>query len=530
MDAWKKVGMAKRGIMLFIALALVFVAGCQAMGNVDFNKMLKNSLKVTSLEGKQSLELKLLLNEDAYEGVPEEELALIQLISNVKVQLDDIKVQDQEHASYKGKLIFGESTSIGFSLKQSAKAAIIEIEGANAPIVLDLTEEGLTSLLGVAPDEETAAALDEESLAAMGQQIIDGVGSYMIDNLPNPDKLSVTTVSEPINGVSTSLVHIQAELDGPQIWAWVKKYLDALVADRAGLDTMIANVLTILSQNPAVWEALGTVNPLEQTQLDGPTNDELIKEAADELSELLLSLQDQIKQMEETDQETLDQLFNTETKIKADVYVDSKLDIRKQVVEATIKPGELLFPLDGIVIRSESEQWNVNGTVKADEVVVPEQAVSVDDLLYAESYELLKLFNKESVAYDILKNKLHVGLQTVALYPDYDYNPPIVTPAYITIIPLRDVAEQLGAEVDYDKKTKSISVYDSATNTTVVLKENSDTIVVNGKTVKWAFPAKTIDGVLYVPARDFANLLGATVQWSTFYGDEKVFIIQREVG
>lgn len=521
----------KRGLILILALALVVVAGCQAVGGVDFNTALKQSLKVTSMEGKQSLELKLLVNEQAYKDMPEEDLALIQLISNLKLQIEDIKVQDATHASYKGKLALGEALSIGFSLKMSDTTAVVELEGAKAPFVIDLSEAGLSAMMGMPVSTTgTVTAEDQQSMTALGHQLIDSAGTFFINNLPNPENLSVKAVSEPINGVSTSLMHINAELDGPAIWAWVKKYVDALAADTKGLETLITSVITIMSDHPELWEAAGTVNPFEQPELDGPTKEETIKQTVKELSQMLIQLQAQIKVLETEQKESIDSFLNKDTKIKTDIYVDSKLDIRKQIIEATIKPAEqLMFPIDGIVIRSENEQWNVNGTVKADAPVVPEVAFKLEQLMSMKGYQALRMFDDKSAVYGLLKNQFKLGHQIVALYPDYDDFPPIVTPSYATIVPLRVIAEELGATVGYDKKTKAITVFDEATNTTIVLKEGSDMVTVNGKTVKWAFPATTpLKGTLYVSARGLADAFGAKIYWES-YDDEQVFYVEREV-
>ncbi|MFF2091818.1 copper amine oxidase N-terminal domain-containing protein [Paenibacillus sp. NPDC058174] len=521
----------RTGLALMLALVLVVAAGCQAVNGLNLNTVLKNTLKVTSMEGKQTLELNLLVNEEAYEGLPEEELALIQLFSKLKVQLDDIKLQDASNASYKGKLILGEKASIAFSAKISPKAMLLEIEGAKAPIAIDLTEAGLAELTGLPVDAAGAPSAEAQaSLAELGHKVIDSAGDFLINNLPNPQKLSVETVNEPINGVSTSLVHVKAELDGQAIWAWIKSYVDALAADKKGLETFVTTIVTIMSENQDIWTALGEVNPFEDVNLDAATKEETIKEAVKEITDLLLSLQEELKAFEKEDKETLDTIFNKDSSVKAELFVDSKLDIRKQIVEATFKPSDdVLFPIQAIVLRTVSEQWNVNGTVKSDEVVIPAGAITSEQLFNMQAYETLQLFDNKSVVYDLLKNKLQLGHQSVQIYSDYDYRPAIVTPQYVTIIPLRDVAEQLGGVVSYDSKTKQVKVVDKATNTTLAFKEGSDIVNVNGKTVKMPFPATVVNGTLYVPARSFATAVKAKIHWES-YGDGQVFVLEREVG
>lgn len=528
-------------IVLLLAFTLVFVAGCQAVSNLDFNTVLKNSLKVTSSESKQSVELKLLLDEAAYEGAPEEEIALMKLISNLKLQLDNIKAEDSSHVSFDGSLILGDAASIKFSLKMSDKLAVMELEGAKQPFVLDLTSEGLLGLTGMSDltglSEEVVATdapkLDEAALTELGHQMIDTIGTYVIHNLPNPERIEVKPVTESIYGTPTSLMHVHIDLDGPEIWAWVKKYVDALVTDRAGLDKMIAGVFEILEKNPDIWAAAGTINPLAGSGLDAPDSAEALKEASDGIALLLTELQGELNQLAEEDQEMIDEILSKELTIKADVYVDSKLDIRKQAYELSYVPSVDLeygvLPVKGLTIKVESESWNVNGTVKAEAPVASETAVPVGKLFDMQGYQVLKQFNENSIMYDLLKNKFHINKQSITWNSYQYYNPVIVTASHVTIIPLRDTVEQLGGNLTYDKKTKSLKVFDEATNTTILLKNGSDAAVVNGKNVTWSFPVTVIDGVTYVPARNLANALKAKIGWTDISDEMRIFALDREV-
>lgn len=525
-------------IALILAFTLVFVAGCEAISNLDFNTVLKNSLKVTSSEGKQSVELKLELDDTAYEGATEEDLAIMKLVSNVKLQFDNVKMQDSSNASFNGSLIFGDTASVKFSLKMSDTLAIMEIEGAKQPFAIDLTSEGLLGLTGMSGlpvdvASEAAPGLDEATATALGHEILDTVGSYVIHNLPNPERIDVKPVFENINGVSTSLMKVHVDFDGTEIWPWVKKYVDALIADRAGLDKMVAGVFEVLSSNPQIWGAAEEVIPFDQGGLGSEDPAVLIAEASDGIVELLTELQGELKLLEEEDQETLDEIFNKDLSIKADMYVDNKLDIRKQAYELSYAPSldpEFgVLPIKGITLKFESESWNVNGVVKADVPVASKSDLPIEQLVDMQGYQALKKFDDKSVVYDLLKNKLHVNKQNLTWYSYEYYNPVIITASHITIIPLRSTVEQLGGVLTADKKTKSLKVFDEATNTTIVLKNGSDSAVVNGKTVKWAFPVTVIDGVTYVPARNLAHALKAKIGWTDLGDDMKVFSLDREV-
>lgn len=526
-------------IALILVLTLVFVAGCEAISNLDFNTVLKNSLKVTSSESKQSVELKLELDDTAYEGATEDDIAIMKLVSNIKLQFENVKMQDSSNASFNGSLIFGDTASVKFSLKMSDKLAIMEIEGAKQPFAIDLTSDGLlglTGLSGLPEDAATEAAapeLDEATATALGHEILDTVGSYVIHNLPNPERIDVKPVFENINGVSTSLMKVHVDFDGTEILPWVKKYVDALIADRAGLDKMVAGVFEVLNSNPQILGAAEEVIPFDQGGLDSEDPAELIAEATEGIAELLTELQGELKLLEEEEQEAFDEVFNKNLSIKADMYVDNKLDIRKQAYELSYAPSldpEFgVLPIKGITLKFESESWNVNGVVKADAPVASKSDFPIEKLVDMQGYQALKMFDDKSVVYDLLKNKLHVNKQNITWYSDEYYNPVIITASHVTIIPLRSTVEQLGGVLTSDKKTKSLKVFDEATNTTIVLKNGSDSAVVNGKTVKWAFPVTVIDGVTYVPARNLAHALKAKIGWTDLGDDMKVFSLDREV-
>lgn len=530
----KKLKHPSRLMIVLLALTLVFVAGCQAIGGVDLNAVLKNTLKVTSSESKQTVELALQLDEELIAELPEEETALFKLISNVKLQLDNVKVENNTNASFDGTLTLGGIAPIGFSLQMNEKSAVLEIEGAKQPFALDMTGATIAEMAGVLP-EDIASAANDESMSELGHSLIDIIGDYAIDNLPNPDKIEVKPVTETINGESVALMQVHTELDGKAIWAWVKKYVDTLVADREGLDLMVKGLMEALSNHPDIWETLETVNPFEESgELDAPTTDELIEQAADELAAMLEQLQADLKEMESDDPESIEMLLGDNLQVKADMYVDSKLDIRKQAFELsyTIPQDEeeelVLFPFKGITVKFSSEHWNVNGEVAAKEPVVTDSALSLEEMWDISDYELMKLFKEDSAIYDIMKNKLHLNRQTVTFFADSYYNPPIVVKGSLTLVPLRDTAEELGAFISYDPKTKSIELFDEATNTTIELKVGSDNVVINGQSVKWPFPVTNVDGVTYVPARSLSSALKAKIGWEELYG-VNALTIEREV-
>ncbi|MFF2885313.1 copper amine oxidase N-terminal domain-containing protein [Paenibacillus sp. NPDC057967] len=531
---------ARRLSMLLLAMTILIAAGCQSVGGLDLNQTLKNSLKTTSSESKSTLEFKLNLDEKAIkdaienEEATDEDVALIRLFSNVKLELHQLQAS-HTRLSVEGKLTLGEQpVSVGFSAKADEKTLVVELEGAKQPFTFDLTGETYLELNGIDAEEAALPEGAEESLTKLGFDMMDIVSHYGITNLPNPKDLKVTPVSEPINGVETGLMHVQFSLDSKGLWDWAGSYLDALIADREGLQAMVKGILELFESNKALLESLGETDLLGTGTLDAPTLEEQAEEAAGMLTEELVYLRDEMKSLEKEDKESLDAFFNEALKLNVDVYVDSSLHIRKTQYDLSYTSAdtvqEMGLPFTGLSLKLNTEQWDVNGDVKPAAPVVTEDAITLEEAEYMQGYDVVKLFEEDSFIYDLLKNKMHITYQAYYGFPESFYNPPIVMPGYITMVAVRDVAEDFGAEVTYDPKTRTITVADRGTDTKIQFQSGSDKVIVNGVKEVWPLPATVIEGTTYVPARKLAEALGATIEWKTFYEDgDKVLVIEREL-
>lgn len=79
------------------------------------------------------------------------------------------------------------------------------------------------------------------------------------------------------------------------------------------------------------------------------------------------------------------------------------------------------------------------------------------------------------------------------------------------MVPLRAIFESLGAEVDWDANTRTITGTKGDTIVTLVV--NSPTATVNGKEIVLDVPPVIIDGRTLVPVRFVSESLGAEVEW-----------------
>lgn len=80
-----------------------------------------------------------------------------------------------------------------------------------------------------------------------------------------------------------------------------------------------------------------------------------------------------------------------------------------------------------------------------------------------------------------------------------------------TLVPVRAIFENLGATVEWNSVTKTVT--GRTEDKIVILVIDEKTATVNGSSVELAVPAKIINGSTYVPVRFVAESLGAEVNW-----------------
>lgn len=91
------------------------------------------------------------------------------------------------------------------------------------------------------------------------------------------------------------------------------------------------------------------------------------------------------------------------------------------------------------------------------------------------------------------------------------YNPAPVIQKGTTIVPMRAIFEQLGANIDWNGQTRTVT----ATKDDIIISLTiGETVAyVNGRQVALAIPSQTINGRTMVPLRFVSEALGATVKW-----------------
>lgn len=80
-----------------------------------------------------------------------------------------------------------------------------------------------------------------------------------------------------------------------------------------------------------------------------------------------------------------------------------------------------------------------------------------------------------------------------------------------TMLPTRFVAENLGATVEWDEATSKVTI--TKGDVVIELVIGAETATVNGETVTLDSPAFLENGRTYTPIRFVSEALGATVEW-----------------
>lgn len=471
------------------------------MGGVDVGKAMANGASIKSGESRQSMNINI---EPAKEFATEKDLEMIELINSISLDIDQAKMKDAKTASIKGTLSM-EGTKLPFHLSMNESQLVIDLDGAQKPLYMSLD---------TFQDAQALPMVDTKALEKQLEELSPKLFSFVLKHLSNPKNISVTPVQESVNGEALSLSKLHLEVSGEEMLAMVKPFLTSISKDEQGLKDLIGNLYDVF------YPVLEAVNEVEGGGDD--TLNSIVPESKDEavaslyaiikvgLDSMLVNYDQELNNLLNETPE-FKTVFGTDTKLKLDFYLDSKLDIRKQNFELKVAlPASEDLPVNSVTVSGDSEQWNIGGTVAVDEVDVSGGVMDLmkDDITPG---QMLRNFDSNSLAYQLLKDEAGITSKSVVLFPDDEYAGAI-TVKNTTFVPLRYVSEELDAEVKWTKGSKQIVVIDDITGDEIVLTVGSKKATVAGKEVTMvesAYVGK--DGKTYVPLRFMAESLGATV-------------------
>ncbi|UOF90259.1 SH3 domain-containing protein [Fodinisporobacter ferrooxydans] len=117
-------------------------------------------------------------------------------------------------------------------------------------------------------------------------------------------------------------------------------------------------------------------------------------------------------------------------------------------------------------------------------------------------------------------NRTHQGLTVFVNGTEQSYNPSPIIENDRTLVPLRAVFETLGAKINWNQATQTVTAFKGQTN--IVLKIGSSTAYVNGKPIQLDVQAHTLQNRTMVPLRFVSDALGANISWDG--STESIFI------
>lgn len=495
-----------RRLALFLLIMLVALTGCQAIGGFDINKALMNNLKPISSESKEKLTIEIVPSAG---NLSEEDKAAIELINSLSLTLDSVKMQDQKTASVKGSLAI-KDVKLPFLLSIDKDGIAVKIEGAKQPIYISLDSYYSEAYYGM---------LDMSLFESEAQDFSYKALELLLKHAPNPANISVKQVEELVNGEKLNLTQLHLELNGEDLLSLAKPFLSSLVKDEQGIKELIGAYYDMFYP---MMEAM-----YESYDLEGSDDYDFPQESREEIiSEFYKSIQEELTELVNNYDTTVSRLmvdspeFKTalgkNTVLKLDLFFDSKLNIRKQLLDLkiAIDPSEDM-PIQAIKAKYDREVWNVGGSVKADKV---DTSAGVLDVIEDQVTpgKLLRNFEAVPSLHKLLKDDLKITEKTVYLDPQNDYYG-IITKQNTSFAPLRYIAEELDAEVKWVKGSKQITIIDDITGEKIVLTVGSNKASVNGKAVNLTqAPFVYKDGTTYVPLRFIAESLGADVDFDDY--------------
>ena len=478
-----------------LALLLV-LAGCDAVGGADLNKALTADLNARSSESNLTFSLEAL----PAAGATEEDLAIIEGLNSFALTIDSAKLQQDGTASASGVISYNDY-EVPMSMYMDATELVFTAEGAARPFVLPLWEYGdVTALVG-AFDPQKA-----EELSAL-------IGQFVVGHLPNPAVIQASSVTESVYGESLSLTKVHAEIKGDELAGLAKQFLKSVSEDTEGFKELLGAFYDYMLP---VLEAEGIAEALESgTGMKFPLEDKegivtVLHDASKLLIDTLLLMYDSAVDSLMNETPEMKTVLGPDTKLSVDLFLDSQSNIRKQQMLFDIAlPGTPDFPLSGLKISAESEVWNIGGAVTAD-VLSSANAIDLNDYELTDG-DILNNFDPASDAYRFLKEESGLGSIYIGLWPDDDYYYPVVVEG-TTMVPIRYLAYDFDAELEWKSETGEIVITDSVYGTTLTFKVGSDIMLLDGQSVQMP-QAVFIDeyGDGYVSLRAFAEGLGATV-------------------
>ncbi|MBP1992028.1 copper amine oxidase N-terminal domain-containing protein [Paenibacillus eucommiae] len=495
-----------------LAASLVVVAGCNSIGGVDVNKALTNTVKVKSSESSTNIAIQLIPSASATDA-QKAALELVGNMSiQLSGKKEDEKNASYagELKTHRGAVPFqvyidGEKTAIEvdgakkpitFNLGQILLKSLIKESGENPSIVQTL----LPTISGPIMEKSS------ELLPLLVDYI---VGNAKV----NPKTLTVTAVTEKVQEESLSLNKLHTEVSGTEAAELIQKLVVSIAADEAGLQKFLGGVYDVVAPellkdkklNPLIKTVLE--NKETAVKFLSGTVKGLINGAVVQLNNSLKESKMFTDQMYIKADMYLDSdLLTRKTAIEAMIPIAKGADkgLSAIKVTATSESWNLNKPVKADKLKGSGPTLEIGGNgwgklLNASKIISNFDKKSI-------AYKLLR----EDL--QLTKKRIQMIMDKLAGKDPGKSGKPYIKDG-ITLVPVRFISENLDAEVEWDGKLKQVTIIDDLSEAKIVLTIGSKTALVNGKSEQLEVAAIITGESTYVPVRFIAEKLGAKVGW-----------------
>ncbi|MEW9701052.1 copper amine oxidase N-terminal domain-containing protein [Paenibacillus sp. SI8] len=488
-------------------VALLFaLTGCQAVQGLDIAQAIQNSASMTSAASKGSLQLELVTNPK--NTLSAEEKVLFNALKDVKVAINNAAMQDAQHLSADGALTYSKG-SIPFKLNMDGTKLILKVEGAPKPIVFDPFTNSTQKAAGILPKEI------QSQLGTKVAEIQPALTKFLLANAANPKNMTVTSVTEPVNNESLSLQKAHVELSGSDLADLLKGLLKNILADEAGLKDLISQLYDVLQPLINEQEGTGVASLIKNKSLAVGFVYSAIHQYLEDAAASLDQMAQSTSPLSIAGIQTKSLLYS-QSALKVDLFIDADKQIRKEQYELSLPVTDAKSGIAAFKVTYVCETWNINKPVKADAIDVSGGVLNLGAEL-SSIYNLLNQLEKGSPVYKFLKDDLKVTKKEIHLQlqnsgsESSEAPQPFINADNTTMVPVRFISEQLGAEVKWNGELKQVTIADALSGTTIVLTLGSQAATVNGTSEQLESAAALHNGSTFVPIRFIAENLGSKV-------------------
>ncbi|NOV01782.1 copper amine oxidase N-terminal domain-containing protein [Paenibacillus planticolens] len=518
--------MYKKKLTWRLSAALVFLllmlTGCQAVQGLDIAAAIKNSAAVKSFESKGSLQIELVPGDTS--KLTADEQKSLSALQNVKIELTNVKSQNAQQLSADGSITYGKGT-IPFKLATEGTKLLISIEGAKKPIVYDLLAGSNVSFMNMLP------AVIQEQFGNKIAEVKPAIIGFILANTANPSNITVSAVTDKVNGADLSLQKAHIELNGTELASLLRKLFSNILADEAGLKELLNQLYDALS--PVIEEQISAGSSDFTLKVLGNKEFALglvYQPIHDFLETTADSLEKAIAGDTEQGPSPLHGLFDGKSTLQADIYTDADKLVHKQALALSMPLPDKGTGVAGLKLSFVSETWNANKPVTAATIDISGGAVQMGTEA-SSIYHMLNNLDKQSLFYKMLREDMKVTKKEVSLKltdgaaSPSDTPQPFINEDNKTMVPVRFISEKLGAEVGWNGDLQEVTIKDLLSGTTIILKLDSKLATVDGAAIELESAATLHNGSTFVPIRFIAESLGGKV---SFNDETRTVTIKRE--